>query len=221
MGHQERRLEPNCPALCGSCGPTHVTQLLVSVFSAIKWASRYYNLLYWGVWRSDESRQAKRVEHGYRSLNPRAWTPPTSWPLTMSRLAAALSLLCSGPQGVDSDRPENQEASPRIPGLPLVSSMFWSCPLHQPFFHLTSTAENVPVGSALCSAGSSVWFRLKKKFTYVFWAVLGLCCHAWVFSIFGAGLLIAVASLVEHGLSSCASMGLAASQHMESSGTRD
>ena len=60
-----------------------------------------------------------------------------------------------------------------------------------------------------------------KKFLIYFglcWVFVAMCGFSLV-SV--CGLLIAVACLVEHGLSSCGFMGLVASHHVDSSWTRD
>ena len=125
----------------------------------------------------------KRLERSYSSRNPRAWTPPTSWPLTKSCLAAALYLLSRGPPGVNSDWPENQGESP-IPGLPLAS-MPWSCLLHQPFFHLTSKVKTYQWAQPCVVQAPGYGLDLKIFLINLFLAVLGLCCYVWVFSSFG------------------------------------
>lgn len=100
--------------------------------------------------------------------------------LTMSFLVASLALLFGGPSGWWTEVwPGHQRVSSLIPGLPLTSSLAWSCPLSHRFSHSTSTGEQgTALSHALCSAvrgaGSHGWFSLGKDL----WINCVVCQHS-------------------------------------------
>lgn len=158
-------------AQCTTDPETRYSVSHASTSSAIKCDHSNKHLLYRVVWRPDGSMQVQKLGHSQCSFSSDIQGPDSSYSLVFDHeppwgtaYTAVQRPLWVGGSGWSGNQ---GWGSSLIPGLPLTSSVPWSCPERSgsPFLPLDQHWRKHPVMfqalcSAVCSAGFWVWLRL-------------------------------------------------------------